>query len=177
MLTHLAGDEDHDRRTQAEVLLNTYSRELERRRLSAGAQGLLISESSDDPDYGDDDDQEEFHYPGFTSTEKPRTPSVRSVSADHRPSVARAPADLTPQLSQAAEFRVPTRETPQKMVTSRTQPTPHPIYPRWERDDEVQTCNNCPRRFTFIFRRVGVPLTSFHFRSDFGTAIPLACKS
>lgn len=32
-----------DRKTQAEVLLNAYSRELERRRLSAGAQGLLIS--------------------------------------------------------------------------------------------------------------------------------------
>jgi hypothetical protein len=32
-----------DRKTHAEVLLNTYSRELERKRLAAGAQGLLIS--------------------------------------------------------------------------------------------------------------------------------------
>jgi hypothetical protein len=38
-----SGDDDVDRKTQAEVLLNAYSRELERRRLSAGAQGLLIS--------------------------------------------------------------------------------------------------------------------------------------
>ena len=37
------GDDDSDRKTQAEVLLNAYSRELERRRLAAGAQGLLFS--------------------------------------------------------------------------------------------------------------------------------------
>jgi hypothetical protein len=37
------GDEDSERKTQAEVLLNAYSRELERRRLAAGAQGLLLS--------------------------------------------------------------------------------------------------------------------------------------
>jgi hypothetical protein len=37
------GDSDLERKTQAEVLLNAYSRELERRRLSAGAQGLLIA--------------------------------------------------------------------------------------------------------------------------------------
>lgn len=37
-------DDDPDRKRQAEVLLNTYSRDLERRRLSAGAQGLLISD-------------------------------------------------------------------------------------------------------------------------------------
>jgi len=36
-------DSDVERKTQAEVLLNAYSRELERRRLAAGAQGLLIS--------------------------------------------------------------------------------------------------------------------------------------
>ena len=36
-------DEDVERKTHAEVLLNAYSRELERRRLAAGAQGLLIS--------------------------------------------------------------------------------------------------------------------------------------
>ncbi len=37
------GDNDPERKTQAEVLLNAYSRELERRRLAAGAQGLLLS--------------------------------------------------------------------------------------------------------------------------------------
>lgn len=38
-----AGDDDNERKIQAEVLLNAYNRELERRRLAAGAQGLLIS--------------------------------------------------------------------------------------------------------------------------------------
>lgn len=44
-LTHMAitDDEDVERKTQAEVLLNTYSRELKRRRLDAGAQGLQVS--------------------------------------------------------------------------------------------------------------------------------------
>lgn len=37
------GDKDIERKTQAEVLLNAWNRELERRRLAAGAQGLLIS--------------------------------------------------------------------------------------------------------------------------------------
>ena len=36
------GDGDAERKTQAEVLLNAYSRDLERRRLAATAQGLLI---------------------------------------------------------------------------------------------------------------------------------------
>jgi hypothetical protein len=36
-----SGDEDVERKTQAEVLLNAYSRELERRRLNAGANGLF----------------------------------------------------------------------------------------------------------------------------------------
>lgn len=40
---YFKGDEDSERKTQAEVLINVYSRELERRRLAAGAQGLLIS--------------------------------------------------------------------------------------------------------------------------------------
>lgn len=36
------GDEDVDRRTQAEVLLNAYSRDLERKRLAAGAAGIFL---------------------------------------------------------------------------------------------------------------------------------------
>lgn len=145
----------------AEVLLNAYSRELERRRLSAGAQGLLILEPDDHEYDDDDDDEKEFRYPGFTSAEKPRTPSVQSVSADHRP--PRAPADLTPHLSQAAEFRVPTREAPPKMVTSRRPLTPHALYARWEKDDEVPACNDCRRRFTFILRRVGYSFETISF--------------
>jgi hypothetical protein len=38
------GDNDPERKLQAEVLLKAYNRDLERRRLAAGAQGLLISD-------------------------------------------------------------------------------------------------------------------------------------
>jgi len=44
LLTNIEGDDDPDRKLQAEVLLNAYSRDLERRRLAAGAQGLSISD-------------------------------------------------------------------------------------------------------------------------------------
>jgi hypothetical protein len=37
------GDEDYERRTQGEVLLNAYNRELERRRLAAGARGVPLA--------------------------------------------------------------------------------------------------------------------------------------
>jgi hypothetical protein len=47
--TWCIGDEDQERRTQAEVLLNAYSRELERKRLAAGAAGLF---SLDDSKFG-----------------------------------------------------------------------------------------------------------------------------
>jgi hypothetical protein len=42
-LTNFIGDVDAERRTQAEVLLNAYTRELERRRKAALEQGLLLS--------------------------------------------------------------------------------------------------------------------------------------
>ncbi|KAI6164748.1 hypothetical protein EDD17DRAFT_1801696 [Pisolithus thermaeus] len=148
----ILGDDNPERRTQAEVLLNAYGRELERRRLFAGAQGLIMSQSDDDP--GDDDeDEREFHYPGGSPSETVHTSITGTAFTDHRFSVSRTPSDLTPHLSQAAEFRVPTCEAPQKMVTSGRQPTPHPIYARWERDEEVTVCNGCRRRFTFILRR------------------------
>lgn len=38
------GDDDADRKVQAEVLLNAYHRELERRRLQAGIQGVIITD-------------------------------------------------------------------------------------------------------------------------------------
>ncbi|KAI6034236.1 hypothetical protein PISMIDRAFT_86794, partial [Pisolithus microcarpus 441] len=149
----ILGDDNLERRTQAEVLLNAYGRELERRRLFAGAQGLIMSQSDDDP--GDDDeDEREFHYPGDLPSETVHTSATGTALTDYRTSVSRTPSDLTPHLSQAAEFRVPTCEAPQKMVTSGWQPTPHPIYARWERDEEVTVCNGCRRRFTFILRRV-----------------------
>ncbi|KAI6003890.1 hypothetical protein EDD15DRAFT_2385010 [Pisolithus albus] len=156
----ILGDDNLERRTQAEVLLNAYGRELERRRLFAGAQGLIMSQSDDDP--GDDDeDEREFHYPGGLPSETVQPSAAGTALTD-----SRTPSDLTPHLSQAAEFRVPTCEAPQKMVTSGWQPTPHPIYARWERDEEVTVCNSCRRRFTFILRRVSALSLSQHIAYD-----------
>lgn len=155
-------DDDRERKIQAEVLLNAYSRELERCRLSAGAQGLLNSGSDDefniddDDDAGDDDDDhdEVFHYPGYSPLTI-HTPSVRSGSTEHSSRLAIA-RDLTPDLSQAPEFRVPTREAPQKMAALISQHAPLSPNARWERDDTIQACNDCQRRFSFILRRVSL---------------------
>lgn len=156
-------DDDRERKIQAEVLLNAYSRELERCRLSAGAQGLLNSSSddefnndADDADDADDDDDhdEVFRYPGYSPLTI-HTPSVRSGSTEHSSRLVIA-RDLTPDLSQAPEFRVPTREAPQKMAAPISQPTPPSPNAHWERDDAVQACNDCQRRFSFILRRVSL---------------------
>ncbi|KAF5370028.1 hypothetical protein D9758_001168 [Tetrapyrgos nigripes] len=154
----ILADEDLERKTQAEVLLNAYSRELERRRLAAGAQGLLISGDDADVDLDGDDSDEEFHYPGASpraSSIRPtlRAASISSGSTDYfsRPETVRQPTDLTPQLSQAPDFRVPTHEAPQK-VTRWTTPSPHQIH-QWERDEDVSQCRDCHRRFNFITRR------------------------
>jgi hypothetical protein len=184
--TQSAEDDDVERKTQAEVLLNAYSRELERRRLAAGAQGLLISGQgkthgilfngstlllfSDDDSIEDDGDSsdEEFHYPGAPTFDSARTPSRQSSVADYfnRPLLSRVPTDLTPQLSQAPEFRVPTHETPQKVLTPRwTPPTPHQVQAQWERDEAALECRHCQRRFGFLFRRVS--LSSFEIISCF----------
>ncbi|KZP12103.1 hypothetical protein FIBSPDRAFT_870598 [Athelia psychrophila] len=156
----LLSDDDSERKTQAEVLLNTYSRELERRRLAAGALGLLFSGDDDDAaedDDGDSSDEEfQFHYPGSSPTGTMRAPSIRSSTTDYfsRPSNSRTPTDLTPQLSQAPEFRVPTHEAPQKVLTPRWMaPTPHQINAQWERDEHVHQCRDCRRRFNFLTRR------------------------
>lgn len=148
----ILNDGDTERKTQAEVLLNTYSRELERRRLAAGNQRLLISGLDDDYMEDDDDDEEEFRYPGYT----PPGASAHPASTEYpsRPSVSRAPTDLTPHLSQAPEFRVPTHEAPQKVLSPRwTAPTPYQVHAQWERDDMVSNCNDCRRRFGFLLRR------------------------
>ncbi|KAK7695501.1 hypothetical protein QCA50_000137 [Cerrena zonata] len=149
------GDKDIERKTQAEVLLNAWNRELERRRLAAGAQGLLISNDDEPELYDDDSDDESFHYPG-SSTEHTRPSSIRSTATDYfgRSSSSRGPTDLTPHLSQAPEFRVPTHEAPQKVLTPRwTPPTPHQVHAQWERDETVSECRECKRRFGFITRR------------------------
>ncbi|KAK7049631.1 hypothetical protein VNI00_005662 [Paramarasmius palmivorus] len=150
----ILADDDIERKTQAEVLLNAYSRELERRRLSAGAQGLLISGDDGEQEDDADDSDEEFHYPGSSSRDSIRPASRASNSTDYftRPSASRQPTDLTPQLSQAPDFRVPTHEAPQK-VARWTQPSPHQIH-TWERDEDVSQCRECQRRFNFINRRL-----------------------
>ncbi|CCM04833.1 uncharacterized protein FIBRA_07026 [Fibroporia radiculosa] len=151
----ILGDSDVERKTQAEVLLNAYSRELERRRLAAGAQGLLVA-NDDDQEFDDYDSDDEFHYPGSEPTSVHRPSSVRSSTTGHlnQFSGTRGLTDLTPHLSQAPEFRVPTHEAPQKVLTPRwTPPTPHQIHAQWERDDTVSQCRECRRRFNFINRR------------------------
>ncbi|KAJ7591175.1 hypothetical protein C8J56DRAFT_1003730 [Mycena floridula] len=128
----ILSDSDTDRKTQAEVLLNAYSRELERRRLAAGAQGLLISRDA--------------HRPG----------SRASGSTDYftsRPASQRTTTDLTPQLSQAPDFRVPTHEAPQKVLSARRTLTPYQVHPQWERDEAAHQCRDCQRRFNFLTRR------------------------
>ncbi|KAF8505962.1 FYVE zinc finger-domain-containing protein, partial [Russula emetica] len=150
----ILGDDDSERKTQAEVLLNAYSRELDRRRLAAGVQGLLFS-TDDDHSEEEDDDDDEFHYPS-SSPQGTMRPSARSFSADYlsRQSTLRTPTDLTPHLSQASEFRVPTHEAPQKVVAPKyTPPTPHDMNALWERDHHVQSCRSCQRRFGLLLRR------------------------
>jgi hypothetical protein len=110
---------------------------------------------ADEDDIDDDDSDEEFHYPGSSTT--PRPASVRSSTVDYfQRTPSRGPADLTPHLSQAPEFRVPTHEAPQKVLSPRWTPTPHSLHAQWERDEAVNTCRSCSRRFNFITRRVSV---------------------
>ncbi|KAF9520709.1 hypothetical protein BS47DRAFT_1286570, partial [Hydnum rufescens UP504] len=156
----ILNDRDTDRRTHAEVLINTYNRELQRTRLTAGANGLFTTEDHDDNPEDDDNesDEDSFHYPstpGSTTTARP--PSIRSYHTDYfgfaRPSSSRQPVDLMPQLSQAAEFRVPTNDAPQKVPARWNAPLPHPMHSQWEKDEQATECRTCKRRFTFYFRK------------------------
>ncbi|PPQ99071.1 hypothetical protein CVT24_003631 [Panaeolus cyanescens] len=153
----ILSDEDQERKIQAEVLLNAYSRDLERRRLAAGAQGLLLSDYDDEFE-GDEEisSDEEFVYPQSPSEPVSRPISRASASTAHsgRVGVSRAPSDLTQHLTQAPDFRVPTREAPQKAVATRWTPAPQQLQAQWERDDAVQQCRDCQRRFNFLNRRV-----------------------
>lgn len=174
-------DNDLERKTQAEVLLNAYSRELERQKLAAEAQGLVITgegkfcsalilvpfdnpfHSIDDDIDDDDDDEEEFQYP-MSPTASIRASSRSSSSTGYfsRPESHRTVTDLTPQLSQSPDFRVPTHEAPQK-VARWAAPSPHQIH-RWEKDEDVIQCRDCERRFNFITRRVSVFTPPHHCR-------------
>ncbi|KAF8974337.1 hypothetical protein BDZ97DRAFT_13851 [Flammula alnicola] len=93
---------------------------------------------------------------GSSSQDTRRSASRSSSSTDYfnRPGVSRTPADLTPQLTQAPDFRVPTHEAPQKVLSPRwTSPTPHQLHAQWERDEAVSQCRDCQRRFNFLNRR------------------------
>lgn len=118
---------------------------------------LTYRAEDDLDDVDDNSSDEEFHYPQSEAEETPTPLSRSSTSADYfsRPGQSRVPADLTPQLTQAPDFRVPTREAPQKVLTPRwTSPTPHQLHAQWERDETVSQCRDCQRRFNFLNRRV-----------------------
>ena len=67
------------------------------------------------------------------------------------------PVDLTPHLTQAPDFRVPTREAPQNILSPRrTPPSQQQLLPQWEKDETVQQCRDCQRRFNFLNRRVNL---------------------
>ncbi|GJJ07266.1 hypothetical protein Clacol_001466 [Clathrus columnatus] len=152
----MLGDEDVERKIQAEVLLNAYIRQLEQRRSLVGSRGLFTVTDEDIEDEGEDYDgssDASFCYPG--TAESGRPPSIRSHGSDYfsRASTSRSGTDLTPQLSQAPEFRVPTHEAPQNIPSFRVMPIPHAIDAHWERDETVTICRGCSRRFTFLFRK------------------------
>jgi hypothetical protein len=119
--------------------------------------GKLINAADEEVDY-DSESEGSFHYTGADPIESaPSMSSRRSQSTDYfaRSPVSRGPTDLTPHLSQAPEFRVPTHEVPQKVLTPRwTPPTPHSVHAMWERDEAVRDCRECHRRFNFLNRRV-----------------------
>ncbi|KAJ3910148.1 hypothetical protein F5879DRAFT_930215 [Lentinula edodes] len=137
----VSGDTDIERKTQAQVLLHTYTRELERQKASAEVQGWVLTtpgagegiHDGDEYDYeeDDDDDDESFHYPMSPTNASGSTsiwPSSRS-SSSNRPEPGRSSSinsatnstisDLTHHLSQAPEFRVPTHEAPRSQTVSR----------------------------------------------------------
>ena len=142
-----------------------FSRELERLRQRVGLSATFSGINGDEDEGDDSSSDESFHYPTASSPSSTARPaSIRSHATNDYfnsgPSTARASSsrggtvDLTPQLSQAPEFRVPTHEAPQKVVTPQwTPPAPHSMQPVWERDDVAPDCRNCKRRFTFLLRK------------------------
>jgi len=129
----------------------------------------MSGDGADRDDDDDDDDDDQFHYPGSTlEAARPASRTSNSTEYFTRANLSRAPTDLTPQLSQAPDFRVPTHEAPQKILTARwASLTPHHAHAQWERDEVVHQCRDCLRRFNFLNRRVRIlsfePLTCFNF--------------
>lgn len=123
----------------------------------------------DDYQEADDASSDEFHYP---SEKTPRPTSRSSGSTDYlrRTGTSRVPVDLTPHLTQAPDFRVPTREAPQNVLSLRP-PSPQQLLPQWERDESVQHCRDCQRRFNLLNRRVNFYISVvLHFLIFFHTA-------
>lgn len=120
----------------------------------------------DDYQEVDDASSDEFHYPA-SETPRPTSRSSRSTDYLSRTGTSRVPVDLTPHLTQAPDFRVPTREAPQKL----TSPRPPPQQLLWEKDENVQQCRDCQRRFNFLNRRVNFYISIvLHFLIFFQTA-------
>jgi hypothetical protein len=107
---------------------------------------------TDEDEDDDDGSSGEFHYPQSST---PETPRPASRSSGSTAATSRVPVDLTPHLTQAPDFRVPTHEAPQKVLSPRrTPPTPQQFHTQWERDEAVQQCRDCQRRFNLLNRRV-----------------------
>jgi hypothetical protein len=124
----------------------------------------------DDYQEADDASSDEFHYPQSSTFETLRPTSRSSGSTDYlsRTETFRVPVDLTPHLTQAPDFRVPTREAPQHvLIPRRTPPRPQ----QWERDETVQQCRDCQRKFNLLNRRVNFYISIvLHFLIFFHTA-------
>lgn len=158
-----AGDEESDLKTQAEVLLNVYNRELSRLRLAAGARGWSTSSEGNPISCfpkmhltrltGDEDDSsDKFVYPGVPTGDNQSISKASTLTV-----LSRGSTDLTPQLSQAPDFRVPTREAPQAGLSSKRSPQQSVV---WERDEKVSNCRDCGRRFGLLTRKVSLSLGS-----------------
>ena len=124
---------------------------------SSVASSWLTSSMIDDYEEADDASSDEFHYPQSSTPETPRPASRSSGSTDYLicSGTSRVPVDLTLHLTQAPDFRVPTREAPHNVLTPRqTPPSPQQLHPQWERDEAVQQCRDCRRGFNLLNRRV-----------------------
>lgn len=153
-------DTDVRRRTTAEDVRKEYVVQLGQLRQAAGL---------DEEDDEDDDDDEEFVYPNsykddgasvFTriapiqadSAGRPALPQRQSSSASAygAAGVASRVADLAAN----RDFRVPTREAPNKVSIS-SSPTlrEQNLHPQWQHDNQVSECLGCGRRFTFFVRK------------------------
>lgn len=149
---------------------------------------MLTSRTRSTTDPSDEDeDEEEFIYPGsfrddgtsvitrLTRAPVPPRPAIpqrhsstASVAASifgataapseyggYAPSVVSGPS-RSADLAASTEFRVPMNEAPNKAPLAGRGPVlrPHHLQPQWERDEDVQECRGCSRRFTFFLRKV-----------------------